>query len=249
MTSALALLTRIPLRTDGSRAGAWAFGLVGAVLGLAAAAPLLLFAPLPGSVLALAILAVASGALHLDGLADTADALAAPTPEAAERARQDPRVGAAGVVAIVLVLGLEAAALAEAAFRSPGTAAAAVVAAAAASRAAATLGPLVAGAPRPGFGQWFAERTSPRDAVIAVASAIGVAVAAALFVQAVAQVAVAPPVAAALSPAIVGLVAIVFGAILAAILGRLRNGLDGDGCGAVIELSFAAGLLAASALA
>jgi hypothetical protein len=30
---------------------------------------------------------------------------------------------------------------------------------------------------------------------------------------------------------------------------RLRRGLDGDGCGAVIELSVAAGLLAASVIA
>jgi adenosylcobinamide-GDP ribazoletransferase len=249
MTAALALLTRIPVRTDGSRAGAWAFGLVGAMLGLAAAAPVLLFSPLTGAVLVLAILAVASGALHLDGLADTADALAAPTPEAAERARKDPRIGAAGVVAIVLVLGLDAAALAQAAARSPGIAAAALVAVTAASRAAATVAPFAAGIVRPGFGRWFAERTTPRDTGLAVASAVGVAVAAALFVQAVAQVDVAPPVRAALSPVLAGLVALVMGGLSAAIVGRLRNGLDGDGCGAVIEVSLAAGLLAASVLA
>jgi adenosylcobinamide-GDP ribazoletransferase len=248
MTAALALLTRIPVRTDGARTGAWAFGLVGAVLGLAAAAPVLVFAPLPGAVLALAILAVASGALHLDGLADTADALAAPTAEAAERARKDPRAGAAGVVAIVIVLGLDAAALAQAAGRSPGIAAAALVAVTAASRAAATVAPFAAGTVRPGFGRWFADRTSPREALIAVVSAMGVAVAAALVVRAIALFAVAPSTVAALSPAIAGVIALAGGALAAAIVGRLRNGLDGDGCGAVIELSFAAGLLAASVL-
>ena len=249
MTAALALLTRIPVRTDGSRAGAWAFGLVGAVLGLAAAAPMLLFAPLPGAVLALAILAVASGALHLDGLADTADALAAPTPEAAERARKDPRTGAAGVVAIVIVLGLDGAALAQAASRSPGIAAAALVAVVAASRAAATVAPFAAGIVRPGFGSWFGERTTPRDAFIAVASAIGVAAAGVLVVQLVAQVAVASSPLATVSPAIAAVATLVAGALAAAVVGRLRSGLDGDGCGAVIELSLAAGLLAASVLA
>ena len=49
MTAAIALLTRLPVRTDGSSAGAAAFGLVGAFLGLAAAAPLIVLAPLPGA--------------------------------------------------------------------------------------------------------------------------------------------------------------------------------------------------------
>jgi adenosylcobinamide-GDP ribazoletransferase len=248
VTAALALLTRIPVRTDGSRAGAWAFGLVGAVLGLAAAAPLLLFAPLPGSVLALAVLAVASGALHLDGLADTADALAAPTPEAAERARQDPRVGAAGVVAIVLVLAVDAAALAILAGASPGLAGATLVAVVATSRAVATVAPFVAATVRPGFGQWFAERTSPRDAVAAVASAVAIAVASSLSFGILVQTA-GPAAGAAFAPAVAAGVALLAGTVAATILSRLRGGLDGDGCGAVIELSLAAGLLAASLLA
>ena len=245
MTAAIALLTRIPVRTDGTRAGAAAFGVVGAVLGLAAAAPLLVFAPLPGAVLALAILAVASGALHLDGLADTADALAAPNAEAAERARQDPRVGAAGAVAIVLILGADAAALAQVAGRSPFIAAATLVAVVAASRAAATVAPFVAGSVRPGFGRWFAERTSRLDAAAAVGTALVVA-GANLAVRIVAPVRVPAPVGATFAPAVACLVALVAGGIAAAIVSRLRGGLDGDGCGAVIELSVAAGLLAAS---
>ena len=101
MTAAIALLTRVPVRTDGhAPAGAAAFGLVGAVLGLAARSALLAgAAPLPGAVLALAVLAIASGALHLDGLADTADALVAPTtptppsgpPGSARRSRRRRR--------------------------------------------------------------------------------------------------------------------------------------------------------------
>ena len=248
MTAAIALLTRIPVRTDGTRAGAAAFGLVGAVLGLAAAAPLLVFAPLPGAVLALAILAVASGALHLDGLADTADALVAPTADAAERARQDPRVGAAGAVAIVLVLGVDAAALAQVAGRSPFVAAAALVAVVAASRAAATVAPFVAGSVRPGFGRWFADRTSRADATAAVGTALVVVVLANVAVRIAAPVGVPAPLGATLAPAVAGIVALVAGGIAAAIVSRLRGGLDGDGCGAVIELSVAAGLLAASVI-
>jgi len=248
MTAAIALLTRIPVRTDGASAGSAAFGLVGAVLGLAAAAPLLVFAPLPGAVLGLAVLAIASGALHLDGLADTADALAAPTADAAERARQDPRVGPGGVVAIVLVLGIDAAALAMLADPSPGLAAATLVAVVAASRAVATVAPFVAGSVRPGFGRWFAERTSPRDAVVAVVSAVAIAVAAGLSFAILAQTA-GPVARATFAPSAAAAVALLAGTAAAAILSRLRGGLDGDGCGAVIELSLAAGLLAASVVA
>jgi adenosylcobinamide-GDP ribazoletransferase len=231
MTAAIALLTRLPVRTDGASAGAAAFGVVGAVLGLAAAAPLLLLAPLPGAVLALAVLAIASGALHLDGLADTADALAAPSGDAAERARLDPRAGPAGVVAIVLVLAVDAAAIASVAEGSQLIAAGVVVAAASASRAAATVAPFLAGRPaRQGFGRWFAERTRRRDAVVAVATALAVGLAASLAVGAVA-------------PAIASLGG---GAVASVIVSRLRDGLDGDGCGSVVELSFAAGVLAAS---
>jgi adenosylcobinamide-GDP ribazoletransferase len=236
MIAAVALLTRLPVRTNGRSPGAAAFGVVGALLGLAAAGPALVFAPLPGAVLALAVLAIASGALHLDGLADTADALAAPTPDAAERARRDPRVGPAGAVAIVLTLATEAAALADVAAGSQLVAAGVLVAAAAGSRAAATLAPFAAGSPRPGFGQWFAERTTPVDAIVATTSAIAVAVLASLVIRGPA-------------PGVAALVAMAAGVLVAAIVGRLRDGLDGDGCGTVVELSFAAGLLAASVAA
>lgn len=234
--AAISLLTRIPVRTDGTRAGAWAFGIVGAVLGLAAAAPMLILAPLPGAVLALAVLAIASGALHLDGLADTADAFAAPNPEAAERARHDPRVGAAGVVAIVLVLAVDGAALAQVAGFSAVVAGAALVAAASASRAVATAVPFVAGQARPGFGQWFADRTRPFEAAFAIAASVLVAGVAGLITQSV-------------TAAVAGVAALMGGGLAAVILGRLRGGLDGDACGAVIELALAAGLIAASVAA
>lgn len=236
MIAAISLLTRIPVRTDGARAGAWAFGVVGAALGPAAAAPLLIVAPLPGSVLAIAILAIASGALHLDGLADTADALAAPNPEAAERARRDPRVGAAGVVAIVLVLAVDAAALAETAGLSALVAGAALVAAVSASRAIVTAVPFLAGAARPGFGQWFADRTPPLEALLAIVTAVVVSASAGVIAQSV-------------TPTVAGVAGLFGGGLAAIVIGRLRGGLDGDACGAVIELALAAGLIAASVAA
>src|SRR5688500_7621088 len=79
-TAALAFLTRVPVRAVDSRTGAAAFGLIGALMGVAACWPMVVFGPslaLVAAVLCVATLALVSGALHLDGLADTADALAA----------------------------------------------------------------------------------------------------------------------------------------------------------------------------
>ena len=118
MRAALAFLTRIPVgvlpgRDEGPGA-AW-FGVVGAAIGLLGAIPVLVlgtFQPWAAAVLAVAIAAIVSGALHLDGLADTADALAPPDPQRADLARRDPRTGPAGVAAVVLVLLLDVTALA-----------------------------------------------------------------------------------------------------------------------------------------
>ena len=43
-------------------------------------------------------MAVVSGAIHLDGLADTADALLAPDPAAPRPLAQDPAIGSGGGV-------------------------------------------------------------------------------------------------------------------------------------------------------
>ena len=86
--AALALLTRLPVRpTDADAGGAVAFPLVGMLVGLCGAVPLGLLAtePLLASLLAIAATTILTGALHLDGLADTADALLAPNPVQAER--------------------------------------------------------------------------------------------------------------------------------------------------------------------
>src|SRR6266853_580866 len=89
--AALALLTRLPVRPrNGLASGAAAFPVVGAVVGVAGLVPLILGAavePVLASLLAIAAMTALTGALHLDGLADTADALLAPDPTTAERAR------------------------------------------------------------------------------------------------------------------------------------------------------------------
>ncbi|MDA8436122.1 MAG: adenosylcobinamide-GDP ribazoletransferase [Actinomycetales bacterium] len=102
---------------------------VGALLGLAAAVVLdavrvtagahrsASAADLLGSVLALVALALLTRGLHLDGLADTADGLGVKGDDEGVRQRRlavmrAPDVGAFGVVAVVLVLLVQAAALA-----------------------------------------------------------------------------------------------------------------------------------------
>ena len=115
-----ALLTALPVpaRLAPSTRGVlrWA-PLVGLVLGALAAGVAVLFAgwvsPLVGGVLAVAVPAVLTRGLHLDGLADTADGLG-PLRDR-ERALQVMRqgdVGPFGVVALVLTLLLQVACVA-----------------------------------------------------------------------------------------------------------------------------------------
>jgi adenosylcobinamide-GDP ribazoletransferase len=234
--AALAFLTRVPISpTTPDRTGAAAFGLVGALVGVVGAVAVVIVgsaAPLAAGALAVGAIALATGALHLDGLGDTFDALAAPTPDAAEDARRDPRLGSAGVVAVATALIVDAALIGEL-MAAAGIAATALacVTAAATSRAIAVLTALAhRSVVRPGGGAWFATRVTPAAVVLAVGTAAAVALGAAL---------------AAGSPAI--LVGAVGGALLgqigsAAII-RARGGLDGDGLGASVEIAFAAVLL------
>lgn len=71
------------------------------------------FPPLAASVLDVAFLAVLTGGLHLDGLADSADGLyGLHDRDRALAIMKDSRVGAMGLVAVVLCLGIKASALA-----------------------------------------------------------------------------------------------------------------------------------------
>jgi adenosylcobinamide-GDP ribazoletransferase len=111
LLSAFALLSRLPLpnhRATGA-ASAWAWPLVGAVLGaigasVASGALWLGVTPGVAAVLVLATGAMLTGALHEDGLSDTADGLYGGwTKERRLEIMKDSRVGSYGVLALVLV--------------------------------------------------------------------------------------------------------------------------------------------------
>lgn len=111
LLSAFALLSRLPLpnhRATGA-ASAWAWPLVGAVLGalgaaLASGALWLGVTPGVTAALVLAMGAMLTGGLHEDGLSDTADGLYGGwTRERRLEIMKDSRVGSYGVLALVLV--------------------------------------------------------------------------------------------------------------------------------------------------
>ncbi len=111
LLSAFALLTRLPLPNHWGTgaASAWAWPLVGAVLGalgaaLATVALWLGVTPGVTAVLVLALGAMLTGGLHEDGLSDTADGLYGGwTRERRLEIMKDSRVGSYGVLALVLV--------------------------------------------------------------------------------------------------------------------------------------------------
>ncbi|MEE4608637.1 MAG: adenosylcobinamide-GDP ribazoletransferase [Desulfobacteraceae bacterium] len=112
LAGALQFLTILPLgpgeRFDPRRAMRF-FPVAGIVIGsIVSAFDALAILALPLPVVAaldVALLALITGALHLDGLADTADGLLGPHDRArALEIMKDSRVGAMGVVAVVLVL-------------------------------------------------------------------------------------------------------------------------------------------------
>jgi adenosylcobinamide-GDP ribazoletransferase len=185
---AAGLLTRLPIGAAAGAPGAvaaagWAFPLVGAGIGglcalaFVAAEGLGLKAPL-AALLALAAGLVLTGALHEDGLADTVDGLGGGSSREEKLAiMRDSRQGSFGVLALVLSLGLRAAALAT--IGDPIHAALALVAAHAASRGA--LPPvmrMLAPARADGLG---ASAGRPSAAAAAIAAALGIAIALAVL--------------------------------------------------------------------
>lgn len=124
ISAGFALLTRLPLRASdaalarGARA-AWGWPVVGAVLagltGVAALALLALGLPAPlvaGLCLGLGVMM--TGALHEDGLADSADGFwGGWEPVRRLEIMKDSHIGSYGVIALILSLGLRWLALAE----------------------------------------------------------------------------------------------------------------------------------------
>jgi len=238
---AVTLLTAIPL--PGARGGAapsrraagaamaWAPA-VGLLLGGAAAAVLQLAArwghtgPLLAAVLAVATLAAGSRALHLDGLADTADGLGSRRPASAALAimkRSD--IGPFGVVTLVLTLGIQVAALAQA--QALGRGVPAVVAAAVAGRLALPWACRrgVPAARGTGLGALVAGTVSPAVPVVLTAAALAAAYPLGIMVAA----GVAAGVAVSLA--------------LTALAVRRLGGITGDVLGALVEVATAACLL------
>ena len=121
--AATAFFTRIPVAAPPAGAfplalSAWAFPLVGAGIGAIAGlvfltVQLLGLGDWPAALLALLASMLLTGALHEDGLADTVDGLAGGRSREQKLAiMRDSRLGTFGVLALVLSVGLRAAALA-----------------------------------------------------------------------------------------------------------------------------------------
>lgn len=121
---AIMLLTRLPVgRIKGDApelaAARWAFPFVGVVIGTLtwaafAGATGLGAPPIVAAFLALALLALLTGALHFDGLADYADGIGGGRDKAhALEIMRDSRVGSYGVLAMILVAGLWVTSVAE----------------------------------------------------------------------------------------------------------------------------------------
>jgi adenosylcobinamide-GDP ribazoletransferase len=239
--AALAFLTRIPvgrrvaLDGDDVAAAAPAFPLIGAGIGAAtgglAAALAGPLSSLLAAALALALSTLVTGALHLDALADSADALAARTRERALAIMRDHAIGAYGASAIALDLLVKAAALAALAARHQ------VLAFAIAAGALSRLVPVLLAAALPyarsegGTGAALAGGR-PRRAVLASAVACAIAVAAA-----------------GVDGALLAGCAVALALAGALFLRRWLGGVTGDTLGAGLELTETAVLVIAVALA
>jgi adenosylcobinamide-GDP ribazoletransferase len=186
-----------------------------------------------GAVLAVALLALLTGGLHLDGLADTADGLGSrrPAPQALDIMRRSD-VGPMGVAALVLVLLIQVAALAG--IQRVPLAAAALVLAAVTGRVAVVAATGFPAARAGGFGALVAGRTGAAGRALTVA-VLGCAVTAVALPFGGWELAVRGLIA-----ALAGLLAGVF---LQLVAWRRLGGMTGDVFGAILEVSTATVLI------
>jgi adenosylcobinamide-GDP ribazoletransferase len=239
--AAFGFLTAIPLgrraaiATGDLARGVLVFPLVGALVGALVALVAWLAAvplpPLPAAALGVTAGVGLTGAMHLDGLADTADgigaALAGQDPTAA---MADPRLGTFGGAAVALDLLLKVSVLAG--FLGTGGFPWVVLAAGALARAAmlALLLVLPYAGPGDGAGAWTGSVARARYLVaIAIAAAIGLVTAGATF----------PPMV---------IVAALVGLGVGAWSSRHLSGMRGDTLGAAAELTETLALTAALAV-
>lgn len=229
LLSALALLTRLPLpdHQPAHAQAAWAWPLVGAGLGtlaaLAATALLALgIAPGPTAAVTLALLALLTGAIHEDGLADTADGLmGGRTPDRRLDIMKDSHIGSFGALALLLVTLATWSALT--AILASGTHWPALIAAAALSRA--PMAVIMAALPPARVTGLSAGTGRPAPGIAALATALALTTA----FLCLGPLALAPALAAAAVSALLALAA-----------HRLIGGQTGDILGATQQLSFAA---------
>jgi adenosylcobinamide-GDP ribazoletransferase len=181
---ATSLLTRLPVGVappaDGTiAASGWAFPLVGAGIGGLAAlafliAELLGCGPAPAALLAVAAGIAVTGAFHEDGLADTADGFGGGRNRDEKLAiMRDSRHGTFGILALVLSVGLRAAALGT--LGEPLRAGLALIATHAASRGALPL--LMRVLPPARADGLGAAAGRPGPTVVVIAAALGAALA------------------------------------------------------------------------
>lgn len=154
----------------------WLGLLIGAVAGLLFTGVAQLASPLLAGVLALGVMAAVTGAIHLDGIADTADGLGSRKPAAeALTIMRKSDIGPMGVTALLFVLLIDV----TAAVSLPGTWAggAAIACAAMAGRAAVTVASVSRSSARAkGFGALFVGVTPAWAAAIDVVVAAAVAI-------------------------------------------------------------------------
>lgn len=236
---AFGFLTVLPVRSgrwdrDTARLGMIYAPVAGLVVGLATATAGGILLVLGGGALLAATVTVAAGAvltrgLHLDGLADTADALGSGRDaEGARYVMKQPDIGPFGVVTLLLVLIAQVAALAGVYGESGWAAGAAAAAVAAFTARGALTVACREGVPaaRPkGLGAAVAGAVPQRSAVATVVATIGAGVAAgALFgVESMAQYAAAQ------------LTALVAAELLLGHCRRRFGGVTGDVFGALVE--------------
>ena len=234
LLAAVKLLTRLPVDYPGAEADGtgrfyWAFGLVGlavaapsAVVGaalIAAGAP-----PLAAGAVVMAAIALLTGGMHHDGLADIADSLGGKDPEQRLAITRDSSIGSFGAVGLVIVGAVFIASVEALAGHGAWAMIGGVVASASMSRSMMAI-------------QRWRHDTPSEDGLAHLAGrpsaeATGVSVAAGLALAAVC-VGIRPALAALLAGLAVTL-------LLGIFLQRWLGGVNGDGLGATQQLSEAA---------
>jgi adenosylcobinamide-GDP ribazoletransferase len=246
LARSISMFTIVPVRVavdlqpgDGAGALLW-LPAVGAVAGAAASLPATAIrewaphADLLGAVLAVALLALLTRCLHLDGLADTADGLGsgAPAERALEIMRQSD-IGPFGVVTLIFFLAADLAALASVP-GGPWTPVAVLAVAAATGRVAAVQAAVrgVRAARTSGFGNIVADHVPVGAAVAWTVGVLGLGAAVAIGLSV--------PVGWVLAPQAIALAAAYLFRLHAV---RRLGGVTGDVFGALIESAAAVTLI------